>query len=103
MREKVCESRFRCEGFPGGKGWGKFGEVSVTLLAGDDRILFLSALPLVQFLVTKKGLGSRVTDVFLSSPNSSRVLATHRGIGVGWDLGFGWRKSARSEAATEQK
>lgn len=67
MREKVCESRFRCEGFPGGKGWGKFGEVSVTLLAGDNRILFLSALPLVQFLVTKKGLGSRVTEC-LGSP-----------------------------------
>ena len=38
MHEKVCESRFRCEGFPGGKGWRKDREVSVTLLTGDNGI-----------------------------------------------------------------
>lgn len=67
MHEKVCENRFKCEGFPAGKGWGKDREVSGTLLTGDNGIFIPFGITPGADLGHQERPGDRVSEC-LGSP-----------------------------------
>lgn len=57
--------RRECEGSPRDKGWERVGTFQWLCYLGTMEDCF-SASPLVQILVTKKGLGSRATECLRS-------------------------------------